>query len=36
MTKLKTIYRENDEAFITRGYRNQGYATENFRVYKES
>ena len=33
---LKTICYDNDEAFITRGYRNWHHATEKFRVHKES
>ena len=33
---LKTICHNNDEAFITRGYRNWHHATENFRVHEES
>ena len=33
---LKTIYHNNDEAFITRGYRNWRHATENLRVHEES
>ena len=32
---LKTIYHNNDEAFITRGYRNWRHATENLRVHEE-
>ena len=33
---LKTVCHNNDEAFITRGYRNWHHATENFRVHEES
>ena len=33
---LKTIYHNKDEAFITRGYRNWRYVTENTRVHEES
>ena len=34
--ELKTMYHTKDEAFITRGYRNWGHATANFRVHEES